>query len=84
MAEIEQLCANNGQIESTEQIQNVVLFLQTSEDLSGHLESFLQLLSSSQPRDDLSFALTPLLSQHRCVAFLSYLFSGPFVQIVRL
>ncbi|KAF3523583.1 hypothetical protein F2Q69_00048859 [Brassica cretica] len=67
LAEIEQLCANNGQIESTEQIQNVVLFLQTSEDLSGHLESFLQLLSSSQPRDDLSFALTPLLSQHRSI-----------------
>ncbi|XP_022553233.2 CCR4-NOT transcription complex subunit 1 isoform X1 [Brassica napus] len=67
LAEIEQLCANNGQVESTEQIQNVVLFLQTSEDLSGHLESFLQLLSSSQPRDDLSFALTPLLSPLRCI-----------------
>ncbi|KAG5379543.1 hypothetical protein IGI04_027385 [Brassica rapa subsp. trilocularis] len=67
LEEIEQLCANNGQVESTEQIQNVVLFLQTSEDLSGHLESFLRLLSSSQPRDDLSFALTPLLSPFRSI-----------------
>ncbi|KAL0866576.1 hypothetical protein Bca101_045694 [Brassica carinata] len=67
--EIEQLCANNGQIESTEQIQNVLLFLQRSEDLSGHLKSFLRLLSSSLPRDDLSFALTPILSQLRSIDF---------------
>ncbi|KAF8103354.1 hypothetical protein N665_0188s0292 [Sinapis alba] len=71
LAEIEQLCANKGQIDSTEQIQNVLLFLQTSEDLSGHLESFLQLLASSQPRDDLSFALTPILSQLRSIDLLS-------------
>ncbi|CAH8310228.1 unnamed protein product [Eruca vesicaria subsp. sativa] len=67
LAEIEQLCANNGQIESSEQIQNVLLFLQTSKDLSGHLDSFLKLLASAQPRDDLSFALTPIISQLRSV-----------------
>ncbi|KAJ0255219.1 CCR4-NOT transcription complex subunit 1 [Hirschfeldia incana] len=63
LAEIEQLCATKGKIDSTEQIQNVLLFLQASEDLSGHFKSFLQLLSSAKPRDDLSFALTPILSQ---------------------
>ncbi|CAN6981983.1 unnamed protein product [Brassica rapa subsp. trilocularis] len=72
LAEIEQLCASPGQIESTEQIQNVVLFLQHSEDLSSHLDSFLRILSSAQPRDDFSFALTPFLSpQHHQ----SYVFS---------
>ncbi|KAG2320415.1 hypothetical protein Bca52824_013628 [Brassica carinata] len=61
---IEQLCANTAQIESTEQVQNILLFLQKSEDLSIHLNSFLQILSSSaQPKDDFSFALTPILPQ---------------------
>ncbi|XP_033138412.1 CCR4-NOT transcription complex subunit 1 isoform X1 [Brassica rapa] len=63
LAMIEQLCANSAQIESTEQVQNILLFLQTSEDLSTHLTSFLQILSSTQPKDDFSFALTPILSQ---------------------
>ncbi|XP_019098237.1 PREDICTED: CCR4-NOT transcription complex subunit 1-like isoform X9 [Camelina sativa] len=62
LAEIEQLCANTGQIDSSEQIQNVLLFLQSSEDLSRHLDSFLQILSYAQPSDDFSFALTPILS----------------------
>lgn len=60
---IKELCANTGQIESTEQIQNVILFLQKSEDLSRHLDSFTQILSSAQPRDEFSFALTPIRSQ---------------------
>lgn len=63
LAEIEQLSANTAQIDSTEQIQNVLLFLHKSEDLSMHLDSFLQFLSSAQPRDDFSFALSPMLSQ---------------------
>ncbi|KAF8111472.1 hypothetical protein N665_0074s0008 [Sinapis alba] len=62
LAEIEKLCATSGQMESTEQIQNVLLFLQQSEDLSSHLDSFLHTLSFAQPRDDFSFALTPFLS----------------------
>ncbi|CAN7138525.1 unnamed protein product [Brassica rapa subsp. narinosa] len=76
LAMIEQLCANSAQIESTEQVQNILLFLQTSEDLSTHLTSFLQILSSTQPKDDFSFALTPILSQQlhqadvlRCIDF---------------
>uniref|UniRef100_A0A1J3EG21 CCR4-NOT transcription complex subunit 1 n=1 Tax=Noccaea caerulescens TaxID=107243 RepID=A0A1J3EG21_NOCCA len=63
LSQIEELSANTGLIESTEQIQNVLLFLQKSEDLSSHLDSFLQILSSARPSDDFSFALTPILSQ---------------------
>ncbi|KAJ0235619.1 Transcription regulator [Hirschfeldia incana] len=62
LAEIEKLCATPGEIDSTEQIQNVLLFLQQSEDLSRHLDSFLRIVSSAQPRDGFSFALTPFLS----------------------
>lgn len=63
LAEIEELCANTGQIYSTEQIQNVLLHLQKSEDLSRHLDSFIQILSSAQPIDEFSFALSPILSE---------------------
>ncbi|WZZ84220.1 hypothetical protein YC2023_104792 [Brassica napus] len=79
LAEIEQLCATPGQLESTEQIQNVVLFLQQSEDLSSHLDSFLRILSSAQPRDDFSFALTPFLSpqDHQ-----SYVFSDNEIEAI--
>ncbi|XP_048614448.1 CCR4-NOT transcription complex subunit 1-like isoform X2 [Brassica napus] len=76
LAMIEQLCANSAQIESTEQVQNILLFLQNSEDLSTHLNSFLHILSSTLPKDDFSFALTPILSQQlheadvlRCIDF---------------
>jgi len=63
LAQIEQLCANTGQILSSELIHSVLSFLRKSEDLSMHLDSFLQFLSSAQPRDDFSFALTPMLAQ---------------------
>ncbi|EOA39181.1 hypothetical protein CARUB_v10012145mg [Capsella rubella] len=64
LAEIEELCANTGQIGSTEQIQNVLLFLQKYEDLSRHLDSFIQILSNSaHPSDEFSFALSPIFSE---------------------
>lgn len=73
LSQIEELSANTGLIESTEQIQNLLLFLQKSEDLSSHLDSFLQILSSARPSDDFSFAPTPILSQEadvfRCHCF---------------
>nr|VDD41256.1 unnamed protein product [Brassica oleracea] len=76
LAMIEQLCSNSAQIESTEQVQNILLFLQNSEDLFTHLNSFLHILSSTLPKDDFSFALTPILSQQlheadvlRCIDF---------------
>ncbi|KAL0654744.1 LOW QUALITY PROTEIN: hypothetical protein Bca4012_097435 [Brassica carinata] len=78
LAEIEQLCATPGQLESTEQIQNVVLFLQQSEDLSSHLDSFLRILSSAQPRDDFSFALTPFLSPQDHQSYVPLIISYSF------
>lgn len=62
MAEIERLCANPVQMESAEQIQDILLFLLLSEDLSKHLDSFIQILSSSQSSDKLQFVLKPILS----------------------
>ncbi|CAN8296001.1 unnamed protein product [Cochlearia groenlandica] len=65
LAVVEELCsATTCQIESTEHIHNLLSFLQNSEDLSSHLDSFIRCLSSAQPRDDLSFALTPIFSQN--------------------
>lgn len=61
MAEIDRLCASPLQIESAEQIQNILPFLQLSEDLSKHLDSFIQILSSSQSSDKLRFVLKPIL-----------------------
>ncbi|KAL1213558.1 hypothetical protein V5N11_000630 [Cardamine amara subsp. amara] len=61
MAEIERLCASPLQIESAEQIQTIVPFLQLSEDLSKHLDSFIQILSSSQSSDQLHFVSKPIL-----------------------
>ncbi|XP_019056501.1 PREDICTED: CCR4-NOT transcription complex subunit 1-like [Tarenaya hassleriana] len=63
VAEIEKLCVNLFQMESTEQIQNIILFLRKSEDLSKHLNSFFRILSSAQSREELHFVLTPFLSE---------------------
>ncbi|XP_019058124.1 PREDICTED: CCR4-NOT transcription complex subunit 1 isoform X2 [Tarenaya hassleriana] len=61
--EIEKLCANPVQMESTQQIHDIILFICQSEDLSKHLDSFLQILSSAQSRDELRVVLTPILSE---------------------
>ncbi|KAJ7950880.1 putative CCR4-NOT transcription complex protein [Quillaja saponaria] len=60
MAQIEELCANPISLSSCEKIQNVVTFLQRSEGLSKHVDSFMQMLSLMQ--DTTPFTLTPLLS----------------------
>ncbi|VVB06762.1 unnamed protein product [Arabis nemorensis] len=64
MAEIERLCANPVPMDSAEaeHIQNILLFLWLSEDLSKHLDSFKQIFSSSQSSDDLQLLLKPILS----------------------
>ncbi|XP_065859281.1 uncharacterized protein [Euphorbia lathyris] len=62
MAQIEELCSNPVPINSTEQIQNIVMFLQRSGGLSNHVDHFLQILSLVQPKDALPFVLTPLFS----------------------
>ncbi|WCJ22938.1 hypothetical protein M5689_004997 [Euphorbia peplus] len=42
VTQIEELCSNPVPMNSTEQIQNIVMFLQRSVGLSNHLDHFLQ------------------------------------------
>jgi len=62
MAQIEELSANPAPLKAAEQIQGIILFLQRSDDLRQHVDSFMQMLSLVQPKDVASFILTPLLS----------------------
>ncbi|KAK9910902.1 hypothetical protein M0R45_034838 [Rubus argutus] len=62
MALIEKLCESPVDMNSSEQIQNIVMFLQRSEGLSKHVDFFMQMLSLLQLKDDSLFVLSPLLS----------------------
>ncbi|KAH8516641.1 hypothetical protein H0E87_004840 [Populus deltoides] len=62
LAKIEELCANPVPMNSVEQIQNIVMFLQRSEGLSKHVDNFMQMLSLMQSKDVVPFVLTPLIS----------------------
>lgn len=62
IAQIEELCSNPVSMNSAEQIQNIVMFLQQSEGHTKHVDPFLQMLSLVQPKDVFPFFLTPLLS----------------------
>ncbi|GMI98283.1 hypothetical protein like AT1G02080 [Hibiscus trionum] len=62
MAQVEDLHSNPASFDSTEQIQNIVMFLQCSGALSKHVDSFMQLLSLVQANDTAQFVLTPILS----------------------
>ncbi|KHG29327.1 CCR4-NOT transcription complex subunit 1 [Gossypium arboreum] len=62
MAQIEELNSNTASFDSTEQIQNVVMFLQCSGALSKHVDSFMQMLSLVQANGAAQFILTPILS----------------------
>lgn len=73
MALIEKLCESPVAVNSSEQIQNIVMFLQRSEGLSRHVDSFMQMLSLLQLKDDSLFVLSPLLSDElREANFLRY------------
>lgn len=73
MAQIQKLCENPVAMNSSEQIQNTVMFLQRSDGLSKHVDSFMQMLSLLQLKDDSLFVLTPLLSDElRDANFLRY------------
>ncbi|XP_047337457.1 CCR4-NOT transcription complex subunit 1 [Impatiens glandulifera] len=61
IAQIGELCAENMSLGSAEQIQSIFMFLQRSEGLSKHLDSFMQLLSLMQFKEDDQFILTPLM-----------------------
>ncbi|XP_022944795.1 CCR4-NOT transcription complex subunit 1-like isoform X1 [Cucurbita moschata] len=62
ISQIEKLCANAVSVDSTQQIQDIIMFLQRSEGLSKHLDSFMQMLSFVQLKDVTEFVLSPLLS----------------------
>ncbi|KAI4368425.1 hypothetical protein MLD38_016982 [Melastoma candidum] len=68
MAGLEELLANPIPFKCTEQIQAIILFLQQSNDLCRHLDSFMQMLSLVQPKDSASHILAPLLSEEACYA----------------
>ncbi|KDO85661.1 hypothetical protein CISIN_1g0000722mg, partial [Citrus sinensis] len=61
MAQIERLCANPVPMNSAEQIQNIIMFLQRSSDLSKHVDSLMQILSLLQSKDHTQFVLNPVL-----------------------
>ncbi|XVF73469.1 hypothetical protein PTKIN_Ptkin12aG0203600 [Pterospermum kingtungense] len=62
MAQIEELQSNPASLDSSEQTQNIVMFLQCSNALSKHVDSFIQMLSLVQAKDLAQFVLTPVLS----------------------
>ena len=74
MAQIERLCETPVDRMSSEKIQSIVIFLQRSEGLSKHVDSFMQMLSLLQLKEDeSSFVLSPLLSDElRDANFLRY------------
>ncbi|KAB1225230.1 CCR4-NOT transcription complex subunit 1 [Morella rubra] len=61
MAQIQELCDNPLLVNSSELIQNIFMFLQRSEGLSKHVDSFMQMLSLVKSNDVTPFVLTPLL-----------------------
>lgn len=65
VAQIEDLCTNPVNLNSSEQILNIVTFLQQSEGLSKLVDSFMQMLSLVQLKDVSTFVLTPLLSDEQ-------------------
>lgn len=61
MGQIAELCANPVAFESTELIQHILMFLSRSEDLSKHVDSFMQMLSLVQLKEGAEFVLAPFL-----------------------
>ncbi|KAI7748628.1 hypothetical protein M8C21_012428 [Ambrosia artemisiifolia] len=62
MRQIEELCATHASLHTADYVQDVLLFLNKSEALSKHVDSFMQLLSLVQFDKDSDFILAPLLS----------------------
>ncbi|XP_076942862.1 uncharacterized protein LOC143612873 [Bidens hawaiensis] len=63
MRQIEELCATNVSLKTADFVQDVLLFLNKSEVLSKHVDSFMQLLSLVQFDEDSEFILAPFLSE---------------------
>ncbi|KAJ0820373.1 putative CCR4-NOT transcription complex subunit 1 [Helianthus annuus] len=62
MRRIEEICATHVSLQTTDYVQDVLLFLNKSEALSKHVDSFMQLLSLTQFDKDSGLILAPLLS----------------------
>ena len=62
MAQIGELFASHSRVDSTEQVQNIFMFLRRSGGLSKHEDSFMQMLSLLKMKDHDQFILAPLLS----------------------
>ncbi|KAM7508804.1 hypothetical protein LguiA_019257 [Lonicera macranthoides] len=61
-AQIKELCDSHLSVDSTEQIQNILMFLRQSDGLSKHVDSFIRMLPKVQLKEDTEFILAPLLS----------------------
>ena len=64
---------NSSVIDSSEQIQNIILFLNGSEGLSKHVDPFMQMLSLMEPKEGTPLVLAPLLSDDARFSSFSYL-----------
>ncbi|GMH00621.1 hypothetical protein Nepgr_002460 [Nepenthes gracilis] len=62
MTQIEGLFANPSVVGSTEQVQNIYMFLHRSEGLSKHVDTFTRMLSLVQYKEHLPFILAPFIS----------------------
>ncbi|XP_074382310.1 uncharacterized protein LOC141724188 isoform X2 [Apium graveolens] len=72
ITQISQLCSNHETLDSAEQIQSILIFLNQSEGLSRHVDSFMEMLALVHLKDDSEFILAPLLTDElREVNFLS-------------
>lgn len=62
MSQITELFAHHMSMDSAEQIQQMLMFLNRSEGLSKHVDTFMQMLSLVQLNNDGQFILAPLLT----------------------
>ncbi|KAI8564580.1 hypothetical protein RHMOL_Rhmol03G0191500 [Rhododendron molle] len=76
IGQIDQLLRSSAVLESAEQIQNVIMFLDRSEGLSKHVDSFMQMLYLMEPKERTPLILSPLLSHDTVEARNMDLFYG--------
>ncbi|KAF7147217.1 hypothetical protein RHSIM_Rhsim03G0166300 [Rhododendron simsii] len=62
IGQIDHLLRSSAILESAEQIQNVIMFLDRLEGLSKHVDSFMQMLYLMEPKERTPLILSPLLS----------------------
>lgn len=60
--QIAEICSNHELLDSAEQIQNILIFLNQSEELSEHVDSLMEILSLVHLKEDSEFILSPLIT----------------------